>query len=64
MMVAAKLIMILVYLFMAALGLHGFVQAFYVLTSRGYSLVGVCEALFHVGELGLWGSLDLSSCSA
>lgn len=28
MMVAAKLIMILVYLFMAALGLHGFVPAF------------------------------------
>lgn len=28
MMVAEKLIMILVYLFMAALGLHGFVPAF------------------------------------
>ena len=55
---AAKLTMVLVYLFMAAPGLHGFVPAFFRFDSRGCSLVGAPELLVVaaslVAGLGLW----------
>ena len=54
---AAKLMVILVYLFMAAPGLRGFVPAFSRVDSRGCSRVGANELLVVaslVAGLGLW----------